>query len=77
MVMEPAFTTLVVCAAGPVTEQRGYTALLFHGAVRAIPAGQWQSCAALGMNRRDQFGFCCHMRLTRVSSYSNEVGAGV
>ena len=25
----------------------------FYGAVRAIPAGQWQSCAALGMRRRD------------------------
>ncbi len=27
-----------------------YSTLLFHGAVRAIPAGQWQSCQALGMS---------------------------
>ncbi|MCA1254071.1 ABC transporter permease subunit, partial [Pantoea sp. alder70] len=26
-----------------------YTTQLFYGAVRAIPSGQWQSCAALGM----------------------------
>lgn len=29
-----------------------YTTQLFYGAVRAIPAGQWQSCEALGMSRR-------------------------
>jgi len=51
-----------------------YTTLLFHGAVRAIPAGQWQSCAALGMNRRDQLRILLPYAFKRaLSSYSNEV----
>lgn len=51
-----------------------YTTLLFHGAVRAIPAGQWQSCEALGMSRQQTLRillpFACKRAL---SSYSNEV----
>ena len=51
-----------------------YTALLFHGAVRAIPAGQWQSCAALGMSRKDQLRILLPYAFKRaLSSYSNEV----
>ncbi|ROR11226.1 arginine ABC transporter permease ArtM [Erwinia sp. JUb26] len=51
-----------------------YTALLFHGAVRAIPAGQWQSCAALGMNRKDTLRILLPYAFKRaLSSYSNEV----
>jgi len=51
-----------------------YTTLLFHGAVRAIPAGQWQSCAALGMNRKDTLRILLPYAFKRaLSSYSNEV----
>ncbi|PRD14753.1 arginine ABC transporter permease ArtM [Pantoea coffeiphila] len=51
-----------------------YTTLLFHGAVRAIPVGQWQSCAALGMNRKDTLRILLPYAFKRaLSSYSNEV----
>lgn len=30
-----------------------YTTQLFYGAIRAIPEGQWQSCSALGMSKKD------------------------
>jgi len=42
--------------------------------VRAIPAGQWQSCAALGMTRRDTMRILLPYAFKRaLSSYSNEV----
>jgi len=51
-----------------------YTTLLFHGAVRAIPAGQWQSCAALGMSRGQTMRILLPFAFKRaLSSYSNEV----
>ncbi|NDJ58316.1 arginine ABC transporter permease ArtM [Enterobacteriaceae bacterium 4M9] len=51
-----------------------YTTLLFHGAVRAIPEGQWQSCQALGMRRKDTLAILLPYALKRaLSSYSNEV----
>jgi len=51
-----------------------YTTQLFYGAVRAIPAGQWQSCTALGMNRKDTLRILLPYALKRaLSSYSNEV----
>ena len=51
-----------------------YTTQLFHGAVRAIPSGQWQSCAALGMNRKDTLRILLPYAFKRaLSSYSNEV----
>lgn len=51
-----------------------YTTLLFHGAVKAIPAGQWHSCAALGMNRKDTLRILLPYAFKRaLSSYSNEV----
>lgn len=51
-----------------------YTTQLFQGAVRAIPSGQWQSCAALGMNRRDTLRILLPFAFRRaLSSYSNEV----
>ena len=28
-----------------------YSTQLFHGAVKAIPKGQWETCAALGLSR--------------------------
>lgn len=51
-----------------------YTTLLFHGAVKAIPAGQWQSCAALGMSKRSTMAILLPYAFKRaLSSYSNEV----
>ncbi|MFP1742595.1 arginine ABC transporter permease ArtM [Lonsdalea quercina] len=51
-----------------------YTTQLFYGAVRAIPDGQWQSCAALGMNNRQTLRILLPFAFKRaLSSYSNEV----
>ncbi|WP_067702767.1 arginine ABC transporter permease ArtM [Erwinia sp. ErVv1] len=51
-----------------------YTTQLFYGAVRAIPAGQWQSCAALGMDRKNTLRILLPYALKRaLSSWSNEV----
>lgn len=51
-----------------------YTTLLFHGAVRAIPSGQWQSCEALGMSKRQTLRILLPYAFKRaLSSYSNEV----
>ncbi|MGM3224754.1 arginine ABC transporter permease ArtM [Dickeya zeae] len=51
-----------------------YTTQLFYGAVRAIPPGQWQSCAALGMNQRQTLRILLPFAFKRaLSSYSNEV----
>ncbi|AXF76241.1 arginine ABC transporter permease ArtM [Erwinia tracheiphila] len=51
-----------------------YTTQLFHGAVKAIPAGQWQSCAALGMNNLSTLRILLPFAFRRaLSSYSNEV----
>jgi arginine transport system permease protein len=51
-----------------------YTTLLFHGAVKAIPEGQWQSCEALGMSKTQTLRILLPYALKRaLSSYSNEV----
>lgn len=51
-----------------------YTTQLFYGAVRAIPDGQWQSCASLGMSRKDTLAILLPYAFKRaLSSYSNEV----
>ncbi|MFU9137759.1 arginine ABC transporter permease ArtM [Erwinia tasmaniensis] len=51
-----------------------YATQLFYGAVRAIPAGQWQSCAALGMDRKNTLRILLPYALKRaLSSWSNEV----
>ncbi|SFM89355.1 arginine transport system permease protein [Izhakiella capsodis] len=51
-----------------------YTTQLFFGAIRAIPSGQWQSCAALGMSRSDTLHILLPYAFKRaLSSYSNEV----
>lgn len=57
-----------------VLNSAAYTTLLFHGAVRAIPAGQWQSCEALGMTRKQTLHILLPFAFKRaLSSYSNEV----
>jgi arginine transport system permease protein len=37
----------------PLLNSAAYTTQLFYGAIRAIPEGQWQSCGALGMSKKD------------------------
>lgn len=51
-----------------------YSTLLFHGAVKAIPKGQWESCAALGLSRLDTLKILIPYALKRaLPSYSNEI----
>ncbi|WLS77625.1 arginine ABC transporter permease ArtM [Erwinia pyri] len=51
-----------------------YTTQLFYGAMRAIPKGQWESCSALGMNRKETLRILLPFAFKRaLSSYSNEV----
>lgn len=51
-----------------------YTTQLFYGAIRAIPEGQWQSCGALGMSKKDTLAILLPYAFKRaLSSYSNEV----
>ena len=51
-----------------------YSTLLFHGAIKAIPDGQWQSCHALGMSRGQTLRILLPYAFKRaLSSYSNEV----
>ncbi|QIM64756.1 arginine ABC transporter permease ArtM [Frederiksenia canicola] len=51
-----------------------YTTLLFHGAVKAIPRGQWETCAALGLNRLQTLKILVPYALKRaLPSYSNEI----
>lgn len=51
-----------------------YTTQLFYGAIKAIPDGQWQSCAALGMSKKQTLHILLPFAFKRaLSSYSNEV----
>lgn len=51
-----------------------YSTLLFHGAVKAIPQGQWESCAALGLNRLQTLKILIPYALKRaLPSYTNEI----
>ncbi len=51
-----------------------YSTLLFHGAVKAIPKGQWETCAALGLNRLQTLKILIPYALKRaLPSYSNEI----
>lgn len=51
-----------------------YSTLLFHGAVKAIPKGQWESCAALGLSRLQTLRILIPYALKRaLPSYSNEI----
>lgn len=51
-----------------------YTTLLFHGAVKAIPQGQWETCAALGLSRLQTLKILIPYALKRaLPSYSNEI----
>ena len=61
----PWFCAMVTLA----LNSAAYSTLLFYGAVRAIPSGQWQSCQALGMSPVQT----ARVILRALSSYSNEV----
>jgi arginine transport system permease protein len=51
-----------------------YSTLLFHGAVKAIPKGQWETCAALGLSRLQTLKILIPYALRRaLPSYSNEI----
>ncbi|MDG6881991.1 Arginine ABC transporter permease protein ArtM [Phocoenobacter uteri] len=51
-----------------------YSTLLFHGAVKAIPQGQWETCAALGLSRFQTLKILIPYALKRsIPSYSNEI----
>lgn len=51
-----------------------YSTLLFHGAVKAIPKGQWETCAALGLSRLQTLQILIPYALRRaLPSYSNEI----
>lgn len=51
-----------------------YSTQLFHGAVKAILKGQWESCAALGLSRLQTLKILIPYALRRaLPSYSNEI----
>lgn len=51
-----------------------YSTQLFHGAVKAIPKGQWETCAALGLSRVQTLKILVPYALRRaLPSYSNEI----
>ncbi|TCP96944.1 amino acid ABC transporter membrane protein 2 (PAAT family) [Cricetibacter osteomyelitidis] len=51
-----------------------YSIQLFHGAVKAIPKGQWESCASLGLSRWQTLKILIPYALKRaLPSYSNEI----
>lgn len=51
-----------------------YSTQLFHGAVKAIPKGQWETCSALGLNRLQTLNILIPYALKRaLPSYSNEI----
>lgn len=51
-----------------------YSTQLFHGAVKAIPKGQWEGCAALGLSRLQTLKILIPYALKRaLPSYSNEI----
>ena len=51
-----------------------YSTQLFYGAVKAIPKGQWESCAALGLNRIQTLKILISYAFKRaLPSYSNEI----
>ena len=51
-----------------------YSTQLFHGAMKAIPKGQWEGCAALGLSRSQTLKILISYALKRaLPSYSNEI----
>ena len=51
-----------------------YSTQLFYGAMKAIPKGQWEGCAALGLSRSQTLKILIPYALKRaLPSYSNEI----
>ena len=51
-----------------------YSTQLFYGAMKAIPKGQWEGCAALGLSRSQTLKSLIPYALKRaLPSYSNEI----
>lgn len=51
-----------------------YSTQLFYGAVKAIPQGQWESCAALGLSRVQTLKILIPYAIKRaLPSYTNEI----
>lgn len=51
-----------------------YSTLLFTGAVKAIPKGQWETCSALGLSRLQTLKILIPYALKRaLPSYGNEI----
>ncbi len=70
LLSQPAFCAVVALS----LNSAAYTTQLLYGAVRAIPAGQWQSCYALGMTQAQTLRVLLPYAFKRaLSSYSNEV----
>lgn len=67
---QPAFCAVLALS----LNSAAYTTQLFYGAVKAIPVGQWQACAALGMSKRQSLKVIVPYAIKRaLSSYSNEI----
>lgn len=60
LISEPWLCALIALS----LNSAAYTTQLFYGAIRAIPDGQWQSCSALGMSKKDTPRSCCRTPLS-------------
>lgn len=70
MLSQPWFCAILALS----LNSAAYTTQLFYGAVKAIPAGQWQACDALGMGRGQTLRVLLPYAFKRaLSAYSNEV----
>ncbi|KLV05581.1 arginine transporter permease subunit ArtM [Photobacterium aquae] len=71
----PLFSSPWFCATLALTLNcAAYTTLLFHGALKRIPSGQWEACEALGFSQIQTLGILVPYALRRAfSAYSNEV----
>ena len=69
------FSNAWFCAALALAlNSAAYSTQLFHGAVKAISKGQWESCAALGLSRIQTLKILIPYALKRARpSYTNEI----
>ena len=69
------FSNAWFCAALALAlNSAAYSTQLFHGAVKAISKGQWESCAALGLSRLQTLKILIPYALKRaLPSYTNEI----
>ena len=69
------FSNAWFCAALALAlNSAAYSTQLFHGAVKAISKGQWESCAALGLSRMQTLKILIPYALKRaLPSYTNEI----